>query len=42
MSEDEFSVWIFFPDETYMAEARWVDAEFACRLAHELIKALNS
>ena len=40
MSEDEnneFSVWLFFPDPPggYFAEARWINAEEAVKLAKE-------
>ena len=36
-SEDEFSVWIFFPDGSHMAECRWVDAETAMECARGVI-----
>jgi hypothetical protein len=33
---EEFSVWVFLPDETYFAEARWIGAEASVKLAREL------
>jgi hypothetical protein len=36
-TEEEFSVWIFFPDGTHLAELRWVDAEAALECARFVI-----
>ncbi len=30
---DEFSVWLFFPDGSYVPEKRWIGAEEAVKLA---------
>jgi hypothetical protein len=32
-SENEFSVWLFFPDDSHVAECQWVDAETAVKTA---------
>ena len=37
MSDGEFSVWAFMPDETHFPIERWVDAELAMRSAHHAV-----
>lgn len=39
---EEFSVYVFFPDGTYHAEARYVTAEKAMRTAKRLIESVAS
>ena len=34
---DEFSVWLFFPDGSHIAEERWLEGEEAVRLARDVI-----
>ena len=36
MDDNSFSVWIFFPDESYTPEARFIDGESAVRLAKDI------
>ena len=33
---DEFSVWLFFPDGSHIAEGTWLEGEEAVRLAREV------
>jgi hypothetical protein len=35
--DGEFSVWIFFPDGSHVAELEWVDAETAVEKAKDVI-----
>ena len=33
---DEFSVWLFFPDGSHVAEDQWLEGEEAVRLARDV------
>lgn len=38
METNEFSVWIFFPDGSHLAEGRWLGAEESVNLARDVTR----
>jgi hypothetical protein len=37
-TREEFSVWLFFPDEMHVAECQWVDAKTAVSCFNDVIR----
>lgn len=42
MAEGQFSVFAFFPDESYLLEAEWVDEETAVKTAARLVDTIGA